>query len=290
MYDWFPESWAKMIKNNIAAQQYPTNWENEKKNITILKRIKKGDFVVAAFKKHRFAGYGEIKSDFYKGGLSLNILKYETNEMLPFHERFDCNWNYITNRKQPYLDLSFLKKRNISIDLVVGACAKEIDQKSFEAIKAELDKSNLIKSILSPVSNLNTQLDYENTQEIESTFIQEEEIKSEGEEGRIKQIKNHFVRERNYKIVQDKRKSILNLTRKLECEICGFDFFRNYGELGKNYCEIHHIKPLAESEDKVITKLEDLAVLCSNCHRIIHRTNPFKTVSEFKEYYKNQNI
>lgn len=59
------------------------------------------------------------------------------------------------------------------------------------------------------------------------------------------------------------------------CNICGFDFEKNYGELGKNYIEVHHITPigrLSNSEGYEGTDpRKDLIPLCSNCHSMIHR-------------------
>ena len=53
---------------------------------------------------------------------------------------------------------------------------------------------------------------------------------------------------------------------------CGFDFEATYGELGKNYIEVHHTKPLSSMEQETIVNPEtDLVCLCSNCHRMIHR-------------------
>ncbi|WP_423841674.1 HNH endonuclease [Aeromonas veronii] len=56
-----------------------------------------------------------------------------------------------------------------------------------------------------------------------------------------------------------------------------------YGALGEDFCEVHHLKKLADAEKQVDTKISDLAVICSNCHRMIHRTNPMKTISQMKE-------
>lgn len=53
---------------------------------------------------------------------------------------------------------------------------------------------------------------------------------------------------------------------------CGFDFEEVYGELGRNFIEVHHIKPLYSlDEEVVIDPATDLVCLCSNCHRMIHR-------------------
>lgn len=69
-----------------------------------------------------------------------------------------------------------------------------------------------------------------------------------------------------------------------KCMICGFDFGQKYGELGKGYIEVHHIKPLATLEQEVVINPEtDLICVCANCHRMLHRfKNYIVTVEELK--------
>lgn len=58
------------------------------------------------------------------------------------------------------------------------------------------------------------------------------------------------------------------------CEACGFDFEKTYGDLGKKFIEAHHLVPFARLEEDMSRALNlntDFAVLCSNCHRMIHR-------------------
>ncbi|MBO2006970.1 HNH endonuclease [Serratia marcescens] len=47
-------------------------------------------------------------------------------------------------------------------------------------------------------------------------------------------------------------------------------FFEFYGEDGYGFCEVHHLIP-HKSDGVIITKSSDLAIVCSNCHRIIHK-------------------
>ena len=57
-----------------------------------------------------------------------------------------------------------------------------------------------------------------------------------------------------------------------KCMICGFDFEAFYGEAGRNFIEVHHIKPLSDiGEEVTVDPEKDLVCVCSNCHRIIHR-------------------
>ena len=63
------------------------------------------------------------------------------------------------------------------------------------------------------------------------------------------------------------------------CEVCGFDFAAAYGPHGQEYIECHRRTPLSESGG-TITLTNDLALLCANCHRMIHRRRPWLTVDD----------
>lgn len=58
-----------------------------------------------------------------------------------------------------------------------------------------------------------------------------------------------------------------------KCQVCNFDFELTYGKWGKEFAEVHHIKPLSElnGEKYETNPKTDLAVLCANCHRMVHR-------------------
>lgn len=56
------------------------------------------------------------------------------------------------------------------------------------------------------------------------------------------------------------------------CMACGFDFKEFYGEIGSDFIEVHHVKPLYSLDEEIeIDPNSDLVCLCSNCHRMIHR-------------------
>ncbi|MFE0024052.1 HNH endonuclease [Amycolatopsis sp. NPDC059021] len=92
----------------------------------------------------------------------------------------------------------------------------------------------------------------------------------------------HLVRERDPKL----RKRKIKLARKqhghVACEVCGFDFEEVYGPRGRDYIECHHRTPLSES-GPIVTDLSNLALLCSNCHRMIHCRHPWLTVPELQK-------
>ncbi len=96
----------------------------------------------------------------------------------------------------------------------------------------------------------------------------------------------HLKRERSSAIVKAKRKATLATTGKLCCEACGFDFKDAYGEYGEGFCEVHHIQPLSKADGIVVTELKDLAIVCSNCHRIIHRSEPMLSIAHLSKVVK----
>ena len=57
----------------------------------------------------------------------------------------------------------------------------------------------------------------------------------------------------------------------LKCVVCGFEFEKKYGARGKDYIEVHHLRPVStlRKPTKVNPK-NDMVVVCSNCHRMIH--------------------
>lgn len=94
--------------------------------------------------------------------------------------------------------------------------------------------------------------------------------------------KLHKVRERNKGVVKRKKDEYLKLNGKLDCEVCGFDFYKTYGELGYGFIEAHHKTPLSKLGSATITKPTDLALVCSNCHRMLHRKISETSISELK--------
>jgi predicted HNH restriction endonuclease len=84
-------------------------------------------------------------------------------------------------------------------------------------------------------------------------------------------LRRHLIRERDPKIVEAKKCVVLKEKGGLKCEICSFNFEAHYGELGRGFCEVHHLQPIGNREVNEVTHLSDLAVVCSNCHRMLHR-------------------
>jgi len=92
----------------------------------------------------------------------------------------------------------------------------------------------------------------------------------------------HQARERNQKLVRTLKKRRLDEFGTLMCEACDFDFVTRYGERGHGFIECHHNVPLSQSGETT-TRIDDLALLCANCHRMIHVRSPMLTVAELRK-------
>ena len=110
-----------------------------------------------------------------------------------------------------------------------------------------------------------------------AVYLTEEDQFPEGKE--LYQL--HKKRERN-QIVIGLKKQLATQEGKLFCEVCGFDFAARYGELGEGYIECHHIKPVSMYTEEDVTTVDDLVLVCSNCHRMLHRKRPWVGKDELK--------
>ncbi|PFH86482.1 hypothetical protein COI44_12675 [Bacillus sp. AFS088145] len=106
-------------------------------------------------------------------------------------------------------------------------------------------------------------------------------------EGKVK-LKQHLVRERNPEVIKLAKELFLQQHGKLFCEVCGFDFKENYGDIGEGYIEGHHTKPISEMGETEQTMVEDIALVCSNCHRMLHRRRPWLSINQLKGLYLNK--
>ncbi|MFJ4034334.1 HNH endonuclease [Streptomyces griseoluteus] len=110
---------------------------------------------------------------------------------------------------------------------------------------------------------------------------QEEELDDySAPEGRLL-MRRHRSRERNKALRKKKITAVLRQGGRLACEACGFDFQEVYGDRGDGYIECHHVVPLHEAGEGR-TRLGDLALICANCHRMIHRRAPWPTPAELR--------
>lgn len=101
-------------------------------------------------------------------------------------------------------------------------------------------------------------------------------------EGKEK-LRIHLIKERNHHLIKFAKQSWLDTGKgNIICSICSFSFADIYGKVGEGYIEAHHTMPVSEVTKNTIVKIADLAPVCSNCHRIIHRYRPWLSVEAMK--------
>ena len=101
-------------------------------------------------------------------------------------------------------------------------------------------------------------------------------------EGKEK-LRTHLQRERNPKVIREAKQRFKAKHGRLFCQSCGFDFKEIYGEVGTDYIEGHHTKAVSELSEDSLTMIEDIALLCSNCHRMVHRKRPWLSMNDLKQ-------
>jgi hypothetical protein len=108
------------------------------------------------------------------------------------------------------------------------------------------------------------------------------------EEGR-KRLITHARLEtvRNSALVREAKRLFKRIHGRLFCEVCAFDFEGKYGRRGKDYIEAHHRTPISELEGPIEITAADLAMVCSNCHRMLHRP-PWITIAELMNAIANE--
>lgn len=189
-----------------------------------------------------------------------------------------CN---IQNGTKRYLKIEFEKKYKVNItDFFTITSGTEIAfpkslQDKVRDIVFNNPESYFIVTVLD--------VEYDN-----NTIEGNTTTKSEGEEEGDKILKEHIEFEqtkRNSKIVKLKKDLAIKEGKgKIKCECCNFDFLKKYGEIGKGFIECHHKIHVAKG--KRLTTLQDLALVCSNCHRMLHRKdkkNKYLTVDNLKK-------
>ncbi|MDR2204994.1 MAG: HNH endonuclease [Flavobacteriaceae bacterium] len=97
-----------------------------------------------------------------------------------------------------------------------------------------------------------------------------------------KLLREHIQRERNPKLVKEAKRKFKEKHGKLFCEICEFCFNQKYGKIGEDFIEAHHTKPISDLQPGEKTKIDELVMVCSNCHRMLHRKRPWLHKDELK--------
>ncbi|MGK9123908.1 HNH endonuclease [Olivibacter sp. SA151] len=70
----------------------------------------------------------------------------------------------------------------------------------------------------------------------------------------------------------------------LSCAVCDFNFEKIYGEIGRDFIHVHHLKRISSNKTEYdVSPINDLRPVCPNCHAMLHkRVEPY-TIEELKE-------
>lgn len=109
--------------------------------------------------------------------------------------------------------------------------------------------------------------------------------KVEGKEGRLL-TRWHAYRERDRTLVKSAKAAFKAKHGHLFCEACEIDPRTIYGERGEDRLQAHHRTPIEEMIPGSVTKVEDLAMVCPNCHDIIHARRPWISVDDVRMLLK----
>jgi len=103
----------------------------------------------------------------------------------------------------------------------------------------------------------------------------------EADEGRMILTEAAF-RTRNAALIEAKKAA-----SNYRCEVCGFRFSDRYGKIGHDYIIAHHLMPLASRKGISKTTLDDIALLCANCHAMVHTTRPPHSLEKLRRSLKH---
>lgn len=198
----------------------------------------------------------------------------------------------IDGKKYParLMNVPSSKSVQISYGVDVQECFKKIFQYSFdyyetgrqEAKRVGISTRKVPMQTLESISVIETEEALVYKVEYEACPYDRENLESEEclefVEGRAI-YKKHLTYERNPGVVRvAKEKFKEEHNGRLYCQICKFSFEDTYGE---EYIEAHHTTPVAQLGDNGVTHVEDILMVCANCHRMLHRRG-LLTVEELK--------
>ncbi|HGL5383765.1 hypothetical protein [Burkholderia orbicola] len=67
------------------------------------------------------------------------------------------------------------------------------------------------------------------------------------------------------------------------CYVCGFDFQKTYGDMGRGFIHVHHLTDIASiGTEYEVDPHTDLRPVCPNCHAMLHTQRPAMDIDDLK--------
>lgn len=229
-------------------------------------------------------GWSAIIGDLGKGQPKLEIW---LDRFSGYRDRklFAC---FRSEARQPLVSITKRVKRRLWPSRVVTL--GEINQETSVALKRRVGRSEFNRPFLEKYENGATFYGIydptrQSAEKVSSHFCARAEAffedvsrslpraTSEDEQGEIyprcenrKKVASHLHRERSKLLATE-----CKIRDKHQCQVCGLRFEDAYGKIGQEFAEAHHLVPLNQLRENVKTCLEDLAAVCANCHRMLHK-------------------
>jgi len=225
--------------------------------------IKKGHIVVAYSSPTTIYGVGIVASNEWKFNPKVNRNTYWL--------RNTRKVTWLTSFSQTRIDdKEIIKKlgKTLALDIIP-------EDFFIEKLLPLFPEELLMNVYAIQYSNETIQPLFSNVEEDEQSII-DERLEEK------KELRYHKSFERN-QVLSKRAKEIHGYT----CMACKFNFKEKYGEIGENFIEAHHLVQLADLPNNTkLSPKDDFAVLCSNCHKMIHKFENIPTIEEFKKIIK----
>lgn len=164
-----------------------------------------------------------------------------------------------------------------------------LDGNKRDHLNSEAESSKVTKRLLDPTPWAVTHYDMSTGRcvvvrgAIPANSAEQDDPEVEGVEG---EERKRYILHRRREASLRKKKIMASLYENggvLKCEVprCGFDFAKQYGVIGNEFAHVHHLRPLSEAppEGRPVT-LKELAIVCANCHAMIHRGGECRQLDE----------
>ncbi|SMC95414.1 HNH endonuclease [Desulfocicer vacuolatum DSM 3385] len=256
---------------------------------------------IQSFPLHEFHSFADGKICI--GAFKINKASGKTLWLLVIDWRNDGNYYVViypeNNNQAPIAELHDQRVGKDSVDLVWKYSPRKRDGRNKErkeAFVSAVGREDYVVSLPSAIVTLEDFLEdvfslvsYRVTADGLVDFSNKPARTSFPEGRRIERL--HKSRERDSQAVRQAKARHAQLNDgALPCEVCEFDFVERYGKLGASYIEAHHTRPLSDLEEGELrnTKIEDFALVCANCHRMLHRKRPWATIEQLKKLVRRQ--
>ncbi|MFM7129083.1 MAG: HNH endonuclease, partial [bacterium] len=133
-------------------------------------------------------------------------------------------------------------------------------------------------------------LNRDETNELLNLWQSNNIVETDGELEGNRKTRLHYLIERSRSLRNLKLNRYRGEFGELKCELCGIEENEIYpASFSNSIFEVHHLTPVSKYKTQKRTMIEDLAILCSNCHRAVHCNNEVEMNYQFLfDFFKSR--